>query len=416
MRKILRRHSHVNWAIADQAMVSGVNFFTGILLARYLGLVEYGIFTLAWMSVLFVNSFQMAIILSPMMSLGPKQGEKDTPSYFGAVLIQQIFFSCLSFLVLFFGIKISGMIFPQWNVQGLALPLASAALAFQMQDFIRRYFFTRQRPLAAFVNDVISYMGQLSFLVWLFYTANVNAEQAIWVIAATSALAVIIGAFFFDCMTWDIKIFNSVTRRHWNFSRWLIASAALQWSSGHLFIVIAGGVLGATAVGAMRAALNIVGITNILFQGLENVVPIRSANHFMDRGKSGLIVYLRKMTVFCTVATVFLCGVIAVAPEFWLGLVYGDEYLQYGYLLYWYTAIYLIISLGLPLRSGLRAIEITRPIFSSYLVASVIAIVSSYPLAFMYDLNGVMAGTLLVNLSMVIVLMLGFSKQMKKIE
>ena len=46
--RILSRYSHVNWALADQTMVSGVNFLTGILLARYLGVEEFGRFTLAW--------------------------------------------------------------------------------------------------------------------------------------------------------------------------------------------------------------------------------------------------------------------------------------------------------------------------------------------------------------------------------
>ncbi len=35
--RLLVRYSHLNWALADQTMVSGVNFLTGILLARYLG-------------------------------------------------------------------------------------------------------------------------------------------------------------------------------------------------------------------------------------------------------------------------------------------------------------------------------------------------------------------------------------------
>ena len=33
----------INWALADQAMLSGINFLTGILLARYLGITEFGV-------------------------------------------------------------------------------------------------------------------------------------------------------------------------------------------------------------------------------------------------------------------------------------------------------------------------------------------------------------------------------------
>ena len=52
---LLKRYGHVNWALADQAVVSGTNFLTGILLARHLGMVEYGVYTLAWMVGQFIN-------------------------------------------------------------------------------------------------------------------------------------------------------------------------------------------------------------------------------------------------------------------------------------------------------------------------------------------------------------------------
>ena len=62
-------------ALCDQALVSGANFATNVILARALGIREYGVFALSWMAVLFVASLQWAFIVSPMMSVGPKQEE-----------------------------------------------------------------------------------------------------------------------------------------------------------------------------------------------------------------------------------------------------------------------------------------------------------------------------------------------------
>src|ERR1700679_2383760 len=61
------------WALSDQALVSGANFLTFALLARALGVSEFGVFALSWAMVLLANSVQMALIVSPMMSVGPKQ-------------------------------------------------------------------------------------------------------------------------------------------------------------------------------------------------------------------------------------------------------------------------------------------------------------------------------------------------------
>ncbi len=108
--------------------MSAVNFLTGIFLARYLGLAEFGRYTLIWMAVLFVSSMQQALINSPMMSFGPQQSDAESTGYFGAVVVQQICFAGLACPLLFFGVRASGVFFPEWRVEGLALPLACTAL------------------------------------------------------------------------------------------------------------------------------------------------------------------------------------------------------------------------------------------------------------------------------------------------
>ena len=218
--RLLTRYSHVNWALADQAMISGVNFLTGILLARYLGIEEFGRFTLAWMAVLFVNSIQHAAINSPMMSIGPKQPETEAPAYYGAIIVQQIFFSCAAFALLYAGVRLSGAAFPEWRVEGLALPLAVAALGFQFQDFLRRYFFTRGRGAAAFANDAVRYLGQIGVLIWLFLTFGdaMDSAKVMWVIAILAAVAAVSGAFFVERVEVSAVTLRKTTFHHWRFS------------------------------------------------------------------------------------------------------------------------------------------------------------------------------------------------------
>lgn len=52
----------------DQIIVSGSNFLLGILLARNLGIEEYGQFALLWLIVLFFSSLQLSFIVSPMLT------------------------------------------------------------------------------------------------------------------------------------------------------------------------------------------------------------------------------------------------------------------------------------------------------------------------------------------------------------
>ncbi|MCH7806642.1 MAG: hypothetical protein IH995_05810 [Proteobacteria bacterium] len=413
---LIKRYRDLNWALADQSMVSGVNFITGILLARYLGIEEFGRFTLAWMAVLFVNSLQHALINSPMMSIGPKQSKAGLPAYYGAVFVQQAVFSGAAFVLLIAGVTLSAKVFPEWRVSGLALPLAAAAFAFQFQDFLRRYFFTRQRPAAAFASDALRYLGQLALLVWLFvsYPAQIDTANVLWVIALTAVIATAFSGLFVERVRWDKVVLRATALRHWRFSSWLGASALLQWTSGNLFIITVGALLGPVAVGALKAAQNLMGITHILFQGLENVAPIRAARHYHENGLGELKAYLRRLAIGGSAATAAIAGIFATAPDFWLTLVYGNIYADYGYLVRWWAVVYLLVFFGLPLRIGLRAIEHTKPVFWSYAATTVFTIAVAYPLVLWLGLTGVMGGVLITQAIMLLILWKGLRVQLSQ--
>src|SRR5947209_17340030 len=66
-----RRLAKDAWAVADQALISGTNFVTMILVARGLGSpAEFGTFTLVYSALLFANILQVAMVTQPHNVLG----------------------------------------------------------------------------------------------------------------------------------------------------------------------------------------------------------------------------------------------------------------------------------------------------------------------------------------------------------
>ena len=381
-------------------MVSGVNFLTAILLARYLGIEEFGRFTLAWMAVLFANSIQYAMIIAPMMSTGPKQSAAERPAYYGAVVAQQIVVSVFFFFAVFSGVRLSAVFFPEWRVEGFALPLAAAAVALLSQDFLRRYFFTCRREAVAFANDAIRYLGQIAVLIWLFlsYPESMDSIKTLWVIAVLATAAAVYGAFYVERVEINAATVRRVASRHWHFSKWLVGSAILQWCSGNLFTVASGAVLGSSAVGALKAVHSLMGVTHVLILGLDNIVPVRAARNFHVGGKPALYSYLRRVTFLGGAATGVIAVIAAVVPDFWLGLVFGEQYSGYGYLLQWFAVVYCFSFFGLPLRAGLRAIEHTRTIFWAYLWMALFSVIFAYPFVVHFELAGAAAGFIIAYL------------------
>lgn len=413
IRNFIGRYSQINWALIDQTMVSGVNFCTGIILVRYLGLEEFGRFTLAWLIVLFFNSIQFAAVISPMMSIGLKQAEKEFPQYYGAVFLQQLFWSGVCFISIFFCVWGSQFFF-DWKIHKLAVPLAAALLAFQFQDFLRRYFFVRESAALAFVNDCICYLGRVLLLVIFFKFRVLDIKEVLWLIAFTAALAAVIGFFKTERLIFSRIFIYRVITDQWHFSKWLIVSALMQWTSGNFFLIVAGGSLGTLAVGAIKAAQNIIGITHILFQAMENFVPSKAANAFAKEGAPGLLKYLQGISL---IGGIFITGIVlfaAIFSDFWFQFVYGNEYLNYSHILKWFSLIYFFGFFIIPLSAGLRAIERTKPLFKSLFFMSLVSVVFAYPLISFFGLNGVMIGILVVKLGTLIYISNDFIRHLKK--
>lgn len=382
------------WALSDQAVISATNFLTNVMLARFMGLREFGIFVLAWMSVLFVNSIQTALIVAPMMSIGPCQEEKDRPSYFGAVVFQELALVSFCFVLVFVALKTSSSLFHHPELKQLALPLAVSAFAYQMQDFVRRYFFATRRSRLALADDALSYLTQLPILFLLHRAGDLNSGTALWVMAGTSIVGMVAGWFWVERIEFHWDWIKSVSRRHWRMSRWLTGSALLTWTSSNLFVIAAPVYYGAAAVGILRASQNLMGVTHIWFQGLENIVPVETARRLREGGVRSMLSYTRTILFKWGGLTILFAITIAVAPGFWLRLMYGPEMVQYGYVLRLYALLYVMIFVGGPLRAGLQALEFTSPIFWSYSAMTAFSIAFAVPLAKWLGLKGSMIGML----------------------
>jgi O-antigen/teichoic acid export membrane protein len=380
------------WALTDQAVVSATNFLTNVMLARFMGLREFGIFVLAWMSVLFVNSLQTALIVSPMMSIGPKQEEKDRPSYFGAVVFQEIVLVTFCFVLVFVALKTSSIFFRHADLQELALPLAVSAFAYQMQDFLRRYFFATHQSRRALADDALSYLPQLPILFLLHRSGHLNSATALWVMAGTSIFGLGAGWFWVERLEFQWKWIKAISLRHWKISRWLSASAMLQWISGNLFVLAAPVYYGAAAAGVLKASQNLMGVTHVWFQGLDNVVPVETARRLRQGGVHSMLAYTRSILLKWGGLTLLFAIVMAIAPGFWLRLMYGPEMVQYGYILRLYALFYVFVFIGGPLRAGLQALEFTVPIFWSYLALTACAFAFAVPMAKWMGLKGTMLG------------------------
>ncbi|WP_250122045.1 oligosaccharide flippase family protein [Chroococcidiopsis sp. CCMEE 29] len=387
----LKRYSQVKWVLADQIMVSGMNFLTGVLLARFLGVESYGQFVLLYAVLLYVNVLQVALIIAPMISIAPQiSSDAERNKYFKGLITLQLLSSFILSIIIFSGGQVVEKHYHLWNVDvNILLPLTTTILFFQLQDWLRRYYFVCRKGKAVFINDGISYGGQIALLILLYRLGSLSIANAFWAIALSSAIAFLIGIL--TEKIWPVLGYAlPALRRSWQFGRDLLLSGQIYWASSQGILIFGATILGAKAAGGIRAAQNIVGPINILFQGMENIIPIQAAQHYGQHQLPGLKNYLKKVSLLGGLLLAVPCVIIACFSQQLIELAYGESYADYGTLIVWQVIIAFIGFFRLQAFYFFRTIGCTKEILLNTIVASIVAFIFTGVFVYRLQETGIM--------------------------
>ena len=376
-------------ALIDQGWVSASTFATTALIARMAGLDALGTFTIVWMIVLLVNAAQNAVVIAPMTSLTPSDPAEASAFYGHYVRAEGRFIAWLGSASCVL-IAVTSAVWPAGVLLvGCALAMV---IVYQAYDFVRRLSHALGRHLAAVVVSAVIAVAQVGTVIAVGRTRALDAPMALAVIATSMAIVTVTAAPFILRRFIGQPENEQLAGRSWASSRWLLGSAAMQWTCGNLFVLLAPAFVGLGAAGALRAAQSIVGVTNIWQQGLENVVPLHAGRLWRGEGPMQAVRYVGRVSLAWTFITgMFVTAVVMYAGPL-LSRVYGAEVAEYAWVLQWYAALQLLIFLGLPLRSLLRAAERTRGIFLAFAAAAVFSVAAVVPLLHAYGLAGALAG------------------------
>ena len=425
-------------AYSDQAVVSGTNFLVGIILARALGMDAYGTFVLGWMGVLFASSLQQAIILNPLYTLLPKKSHESQDASFenviaseertkqsqeserlprgvhaersrsvrndeasqfkGGIVAMQIALTVLTVIIGYASIPVLRHYLPEHVSEGFLIVLPLVMGAFVTQDFLRRMLFVEGKANMALVGDIVAYGLQLPILGLIWMQGTLSLEIALIVIGSCFTISTIVNLVTLRFE--PITLINQLTinsalqtlRECWEFAKYLVATSLLQWFSGNAFIVVAGGIVGPAAVGAVRIAQNVMGVLHVLFLAMENTVPIKAAVLLKEQGEAGMMDFFRKVTANAGLITIGLAGSVAVFAKPILGFLYGEAYINYNDVLAAFAALYLLIFLGTVLRFVIRTIEKNQFIFITYLLTTIFSVIGAQPIVETYGVYGILLG------------------------
>jgi O-antigen/teichoic acid export membrane protein len=399
--KWLRRGSA---ALVDQVLFAASGFLANILLARWLGLEQYGAFALGFSIYLFLSGFHNAMLLEPMSVLGPASYRNTLPQYLGKLIT--LHFGLTIVLGLLVGI--AGSVFGYFS-KGSSLPAAlwGVAVATPCMLFFwlwRRAAYLDLRPNVALrgaaVNTVlvVVLLFGVRAMGWLNpFTAF--GVQAIAGLAASVVLMVSVRPQLSlkPRLWWDATM-RKVLAQHWEYGRWVVVTAFVFWLAGDAYYVIVASAGSMNDAAVLRAVQNFVKpVQQFVIAITLLLVPWASAR-FADGKMKAFRGGVNRITIiFTTAAAVYLLA-LTVCGKWLTQVVYGGKYTEFAYLLPLMTLPVLFTAAAEGPAIAVRAMQVPSEVFWAYGAAAIPTVLFGVLLVRRWGVIGAAAGLALSSL------------------
>lgn len=393
MRRLMTKLKSLNYSLLDQAIVSGSNFLSALFVVRLIGIYDFGIFSTYWIFLLFVNTAFVSLIVSPMMLLIPK--ESDVKTYYGSLWSFVLTFSFFFFFLSWIFSSLYEKFYLGSHVSFFGVLFGIYLVTHHLQEFYRRYFYSKRFYGDALVIDTLSYAVRvLILLALLIFQIKVEGLKWIFLVYIGANLIGIAYGMFKFRFSLDMAAIKGHIVEHLDIAKWLLPSGFLKWTSVNLFTASSSFILGPTALGVIKLSQNIVAVYNLVLLGMENFLPLDSSTIFHKKGIKGLVKFLTKVTFIGLAFTAIVGLVLSGLAENIIGIVYGDEFVKHSYILYWFSIFILFMFMNSILNIYLITVKQTKITFKAYLITSIFSLSAFYPLIRTYKITGVLIGVL----------------------
>ncbi|HLF70730.1 MAG TPA: hypothetical protein VI759_01055 [Dehalococcoidia bacterium] len=388
------------WSLSDNALISATSFATTLVLARSLSTEQFGAFVIAYTALAFVNGLQSVLVLLPHNVLAAALEGEEYEAYTASLASTQVALAALLAMV---ALAVGGVA----SIAGagfapLAVALAAAVFAWQLQDFVRRVQYTRGRTGEAFSYDLISYGLQVVALIALWRLGELTAVRGLYIIAATSS-----ASFGYAYLRMRLRFAmpaRAMLRRNWSFSGWLMAENVASWLSMQLLPLIAAAIIGVSAAGVWRAVLNLIAPSNIVLNALGTYALPRSAKAAQQGGRPAMLAFMLPVSAAAGGLLVSYWLLISLSAHWLLPRLYGESYGGYAPLVWVLCICYAGQLINHVQWIGLVALGKTRAMFAGRLVAVAFTFTGGLWLTWQFGLYGAAAGAFCAHMVLMLVL------------
>ena len=344
-------------SVADQAIVSGTNFVTSVIIGRLAGADDLGIYSLGMSVVFLARGVQDQLVTAPYQVRCQTRSGLRRAAYLGSTLTHHIALSLLVVLA-FIGLAAAVRLgVGPVGLKSVVWVLAAAAPTLLLREFLRQIAFAHLKPGLACTLDAVVAVTQVGGMLALAYSGLLTVGGAIGISAGGCLLAAL--AWF--CLKPErVRVVPGHLWRdwteNWDFGRWALASQLVGGAGLYLLPWVVALVDGIQETGLLAAGWTLVGVANAFVVGLASYLSPRAARAYAVGGVAALrSVLWMTAGLFSLSLGLFSVGAI-VAGSLAAGLIYGDQFADAGPIVAVLAVTLWINSMAITAGNGLWAV------------------------------------------------------------
>jgi O-antigen/teichoic acid export membrane protein len=390
-RVLFKAIGRLGWGVADQGMSSLSNFAVNLYIARTLGALDYGAFSLAYVTYGFALNASRGLSTDPLLvrfsGVEPKVWKRAVGACTGTAIVVGL---AAGICVLGVGTVIGGSTGIAFVALGLTMP------ALMLQDSWRYSFFAAGRGFHAFLNDTVWTVVLLPALVVLAKTGHATTFWFVTAWGASAGVAALIGPIQARVRPMPSIGYGWIVR-HKDLGLRYLAEGTTNSAAVQLRNYGIGGLLGLAAVGYVQAANTLMGPFMVIFFGM-GLVTLPEAARVLRNSP-------RRLPLFCIAVSggLTLLG-LAWGAVLLVGLPRGLGQLMLGGI--WHSTYPLVLPstflvlggcVSTGAGSGLHALGAAKRSLRAMVFSSALIVVCGLAGAFLYGAPGTMWGTALAS-------------------
>ena len=345
--------------LADQAVTSGTNFLTTVILGRACLQHELGLYAMGFSLVVVLMGISRALIWMPYTTHSPHLAGPRLARYTGSVTAHMAVFCLLTGLGLAVAAAVTGLWAGGGELSGLLAVLAVAAGLMLFREYIRRVYLARMHMSRALLLDIAMAALQLGGLGLLALGGLLSAQAAYWTIALACGSASAVWLLLVTRRHVQIRRRPVWVdwRRNWKFARWMFAAAVIAVAASGIYPWILALFHGTASVGTMTAAQGVVFLANPLMLGVSGFYGPFAAHTYARNGTESLSRTVWWGTVGLVAVMGLFCGLVSVWGGQLVQLLYGPQYAGQGGVVRALACAQLAEAAGIPVGFGLLALD-----------------------------------------------------------